>query len=249
MGKSLNTVNQHQAFRVVDSLFRVPSGNILFNFLTPISPILFQDLFVAGTETSSTAVEWAMAEMLKNPRVMAKAQAEVRDIFSRKGNADETVVRELKFLKLVIKETLRLHPPVPLLIPRESRESCAINGYEIPVKTRVIINAWAVARDPEHWNDAESFNPERFLDSSIDYQGTNFEYIPFGAGRRMCPGILFGMANIEIALAQLLYYFDWKLPNGARHEELDMTEGFRTSTKRKQDLYLIPITYRPLPVE
>lgn len=190
-----------------------------------------------------------MAEMLKNPGVMAKAQAEVRDIFSRKRNVDETMIHELKFLKLVIKETLRLHPPIPLLVPRESREKCEINGYDIPVKTRVIINAWAIARDPQQWTDAEIFNPERFQDSSIDYQGTNFEFIPFGAGRRMCPGILFGMASVELALAQLLYHFDWKLPNGAQLEELDMTEDFSASLRRKLNLHLIPITYRPLPVE
>lgn len=191
-----------------------------------------------------------MAELLKNPQVMAKAQAEVRDVFSGKGNADETMIHELKFLKLVIKETLRLHAPVPLLIPRESRERCQINGYEIPVKTRVIINAWAIARDPENWNHPETFNPDRFLDSSIDYQGTNFEYIPFGAGRRICPGVLFGMANVELAIAQLLYHFDWKLPNGTQHQELDMTEDFCASLKRKQNLHVIPINYRPpLPVE
>lgn len=258
-----NIINEHKARSeaseiseaevdedLVDVLLKVQKqGDLEFPLTTDNIKAILLDLFIAGSETSSTAVEWAMAEMLKNPGVMAKAQAEVRDIFNRKGNADETMIHELKFLKLVIKETLRLHPPVPLLIPRESRESCAINGYEIPVKTRVIINAWAVARDPEHWNDAERFNPERFLDSSIDYQGTNFEYIPFGAGRRMCPGILFGMANVEIALAQLLYYFDWKLPNGTQHEELDMTEDFRTSLRRKLNLHLIPITYRPLPVE
>ena len=190
-----------------------------------------------------------MAEMLKNPKVMAKAQAEVRGIFSGKGNADETMIHELKFLKLVIKETLRLHPPVPLLIPRESRDRCEIYGYEIPVKTRVIINAWAIARDPENWTDPERFIPERFLDGSIDYHGTNFEYIPFGAGRRMCPGVLFSMASVELALAQLLYHFDWKLPNGTQHEELDMSEDFCASLRRKQNLHLIPFKYRPLSVE
>ncbi|KAL6215558.1 hypothetical protein ACLB2K_014987 [Fragaria x ananassa] len=115
---------------------------------------------------------------------MQKAQEEVREVFNRRGVADETGIREMKYLNLVIKETLRLHPSNPLLLPRESRERCGIDGYEIPVKTKVIINAWAIGRDPKYWNEPESFTPERFLDSSIDYKGTNFEYISFGAGRR-----------------------------------------------------------------
>ncbi|KAL5802282.1 hypothetical protein ACOSQ4_030587 [Xanthoceras sorbifolium] len=160
---------------------------------------------------------------------MRKAQAKERKVFSRKGKVDETLIHELKFLKSVIKETLRLHPPGPLLLPRESRESCEIDGYEIPAKTRVIVNVWAMGRDPRYWTQAETFYPERFLNSSVDYKGMNFEYIPFGAGRRMCPGISFALSNIELPLAQLLYHFDWKLPNRMRPEDLDMTEVFGVS--------------------
>ena len=185
-----------------------------------------------------------MTEMLKNPRVMKEAQAEVRRVFDAKGNVDETTIHELKYLKAVVKETLRLHPSAPLLLPRESRESCEINGYEIPEKTRVIVNAWAIGRDPRYWSEAETFYPERFLNSSIDFRGTDFEYIPFGAGRRMCPGITFAIPNIELPLAQLLYHFDWKLPNGMRPEGLDMTETFGITVARKKDLVLIPIPYR-----
>nr|WET52753.1 cytochrome P450 71D719 [Callicarpa americana] len=204
------------------------------------------DMFLAGGETSATLVDWAMSEMVKNPTTLKRAQEEVRQVFDGKGYVDEAEFHELIYLKSVIKETLRLHPPLPLLVPRLSSERCEINGYEIPAKTRVIINAWALGRDPKHWNDADKFVPERFMDSSIDYKGNNLEYIPFGAGRRMCPGMSFGLANVEFTLAMLLYHFDWEMPNGIKNEELDMTEAFGMSVKRKHDLLLIPTVMRPL---
>jgi cytochrome P450 len=201
-------------------------------------------MFTAGGETSSGAVLWGMSEMVKNPKVMEEAQSEVRRVFDKKGFVDETEFHQLVYLKSVIKETLRLHPSLPLLLPRESRERCQINGYEIPAKTRILVNAWAIGRDPRYWIEAESFKPERFANSLIDFNGTNFEYIPFGAGRRMCPGLAFGIPNVELPLAQLLYHFDWKLPNGMKNEELDMAESFGISVGRKHDLCLIPITRR-----
>ncbi|KAK2999715.1 hypothetical protein RJ639_023813 [Escallonia herrerae] len=181
----------------------------------------------------------------KNPSVMRKVQNEVRRVCGNKGDIDETDLHELKYLHLVIKETLRLHPPAPLLLPRECSERCEINGYEIPVKTKVIVNAWAIGRDPKCWADAESFKPERFFDSSIDYKGTSFEYIPFGSGRRICPGTSFGLAIVELSLAKLLYHFDWRLPSGIKHEELDMTEAFAATVRRKEDLYVNPVAYQP----
>ncbi|KAJ9691393.1 hypothetical protein PVL29_013545 [Vitis rotundifolia] len=203
------------------------------------------DIFGGAGESTSTSVEWAMLEMLKAPIVMEKAQAEVRSVFDGKGHVDETAIDELKFLKAVVNETLRLHPPFPLLVPRECREMCEINGYEISEKTRIIVNAWAIGRDSGYWVEAERFYPERFLDSSIDYKGADFAYISFGAGRRICPGILFAMPNIELPLAYLLYHFDWKLPNGMKAEDLDTTEAFGIGVRRKQDLHLIPIPYNP----
>ncbi|XP_052489431.1 cytochrome P450 71D10-like [Gossypium raimondii] len=141
---------------------------------------------------------------------------------------------------------MRLHPPFPLLVPRESRENCEINGYQVPTKTRVIINAWAMGRDPKYWSEVETFYPERFLNSSCDFKGTNLEYIPFGAGRRMCPGISFALPNIELPLAKLLYHFDWELPSGLPHENLDMSETFGMTARRKDDLILIPTTHSHL---
>ncbi|RDY12970.1 Premnaspirodiene oxygenase, partial [Mucuna pruriens] len=204
------------------------------------------DMFVAGTDTSSAVIEWAISEMLKNPRVMTKAQEEVRKVFGSKGYTNETSLEELKFLKAVIKETLRLHPPFPLLLPRECRETCEIKGYTIPARNKVIVNAWAIARDPECWSEAEKFYPERFMDCPIDYRGSNIEFIPFGAGRRICPGILFGISGIELCLAHLLYHYNWELPNGTK-ENLEMSEALGSSSRRKTDLILVPISHNPLP--
>ncbi|KAJ7946419.1 Cytochrome P450 [Quillaja saponaria] len=180
-----------------------------------------------------------MSEMMKSPRVMKKAQAEIRQTFKGKKDIQETDLEELHYLNSVIKETLRLHPPAPLLLPRENiSEACKIDGYEVPVKTKVIVNAWAIVRDPKYWHDAESFIPERFSDNTSDFKVTNFEFIPFGAGRRMCPGISFGLANIELPLASLLYYFNWELPNKMKPEDLDMIEAFGVTVGRKNKLYL-----------
>jgi cytochrome P450 len=145
-------------------------------------------VFGAGTDTSSTTIEWAMSELMKNPRVRKKAQSEIRETFKEKKRIYESDLDKLSYFKSVIKETMRLHPPAPLLLPRECREACNIGGYEIPLKTKVIVNAWALGRDPKYWYDADKFIPERFDDTSFDFNKTNnsFEYTPFGAGRRMC---------------------------------------------------------------
>jgi cytochrome P450 len=197
-------------------------------------------VFVAGTDTSSTTIEWAMSEMMKNPRVREKAQAELRQTFRGKKQICEIDLEKLTYLKLVIKETLRLHPPSPLLIPRECTELTKIDGYDIPKKTTVLINAWTIGRDPQYWNDAEKFIPERFDGSFIDFKGNNFEYIPFGAGRRMCPGMTFGLASVMFSLAILLYHFNWELPNQMKPEDLDMIEVFGLTVGRKNGLCLIP---------
>lgn len=186
-----------------------------------------------------------MSEMMKNSAIMKKAQSEVREVFGRLGMFDETALSEMKYLKAVIKETLRLHPPAVLLVPRESSEKCQINGFEIPDKTRVIINTWAIGRDPKYWNDPDSFIPERFLESyaHIDYKGNDFQFIPFGGGRRICPGISFGVATVELLLAMLLYYFDWKHFGEVSSKEMDMSEEFGISVRRKEDMLVIPMAY------
>ncbi|KAL5802262.1 hypothetical protein ACOSQ3_030723 [Xanthoceras sorbifolium] len=234
---------------LIDVLLKVQEeGDAGFRLTTDNVKAVIWNIFGAGTETSSTTIDWAMSELMKNPKIMKKAQVEVREVFDRIGKVDETGINEMKFLKAVIKETLRLHPPIVLLVPRECRERCEINGFEIPVKTKVIVNAWAIGRDPKYWSEPKKFIPDRFLDSHIDYKGNNFEYIPFGAGRRICPGISFGIANVELPLAMLLYNFDWKRPDGIKLEDMDMTEEFGISVRRKNDLWMIPISYHHSPI-
>lgn len=205
-------------------------------------------MFLAGSETSAAVVEWAMSEMVKNPRTLKKAQEEVRKVFDDTGYMDEERFGELKYVGLVIKETLRLHAPLPFLVPRVNTQRCTLNGYEVPVNTRLIVHVWALGRDPKYWADAEKFIPERFEDALIDYKGNDLEYLPFGSGRRLCPGMGFGAANLDFALATLLYHFDWKLPHGLRNEDLDMTEAFAITVRKKHDLVLIPTLKRPIKI-
>ncbi|CAK8565717.1 unnamed protein product [Lathyrus sativus] len=229
---------------LVDVLLKLQKHGDLEHPLTDtVIKATILDIFSAGSDTTFTTLEWAMSELIKNSNTMKKAQAEIRKVYNKKGYVDEKSLHKLEYLKSVIKETLRLHAPVSLLLPRQCSEKCEINGYEIPAKSKVIVNAWSVSRDSKYWNEPMKFSPERFIDSEVDYKGVDFQFIPFGAGRRMCPGITFGIANLEISLASLLFYFDWKIPNGAKADELDMNESFGLNVRRKHDLWLVPTTY------
>jgi len=225
-------------------------GDTTFPIGTTNIKAIIVDLFTAGTETTSSTAEWVMSELMRNPEVMEKAQGEVRRMIDNKIPQDhENQMGGLRYMKMVIKETMRLHPVVPLLLPRVCGETCDVGGFEVTKGTRIIVNSWALARSPEIWHDAEKFRPERFEDSPIGYdKGTQFEYLPFGGGRRMCPGDVFALAVLELILVRLLYYFDWSLPDGIRPEELDMDATVRATSKRSNQLHLV-VSPHNIPME
>lgn len=203
-------------------------------------------MFVAGTDTTSATLEWTMTELARHPSVLKKVQQEVRKIANPEGEVDESHLQQLHYVKSIIKETMRLHPPVPLLVPRESLEECTLDVHKIPKKTRVLINVYAIGRDPESWENPFDYRPERFDDSKIDFRGNDFRFLPFGGGRRGCPGYPFGLATLEIALARLLYHFDWALPSGIRADDVDLTEIFGLATRKKTPLLLVPTAHKNL---
>nr|QWK52230.1 cytochrome P450 71B4-2 [Isatis tinctoria] len=200
-----------------------------------------QNIYLAGVDTSAITMIWAMAELVRNPRVMKKVQDEIRTCIGikQKERIEEEDVDKLQYLKLVVKETLRLHPAAPLLLAREAMSQIKIQGYGIPPKTILVVNAWSIGRDPKHWEDPEEFIPERFIDCPVDYKGQSFEMLPFGSGRRICPGMASGIATVELGLLNLLYYFDWKLPEGKK--VMDMEEAGIVTVGKKVPLELLPI--------
>ncbi|XWS47870.1 hypothetical protein CRYUN_Cryun13aG0022700 [Craigia yunnanensis] len=201
------------------------------------------DMFVGGTDTTTTTMEWMMSELLKHPNVMKKVQEEVRNVVGKKPKVDVDDVNKMEYLKCVIKETLRLHPPSPLLVPRETSASVKFGGYDIPSNITVIINVWAIQRDPNWWEKPEEFIPERFENSPVDFKGQDFQFIPFGFGRRGCPGMPFAVASVEYVIANLLYWFDWKLPAGEIAENLDMTELNGLTVGKKVPLHVLPVSH------
>lgn len=179
-----------------------------------------------------------MTELLRHPTVLKNLQNEVREIMGEKQGITENDLAKMHYLKAVVKETLRLHPPITFLA-REARENVQVMGYEIAAGTMIITNTYAIGRDPVSWEEPEKFLPERFLSSSVDFRGLDFELIPFGAGRRGCPGIGFAMAGVELVLANLAHKFEWELPKGMKCEELDMTEQPGVTTHRKNPLFAV----------
>ncbi|RYQ88490.1 hypothetical protein Ahy_B09g095653 isoform E [Arachis hypogaea] len=206
-----------------------------------------KDMFVAGTDTTSATIEWAMTRLVQNPEIMKKIQEEVRRVVrcNNSSKVEENHINQMQYFKCVVKETLRLHPPCTVLPPRETMAHVKLNGFDIPAKTMVLTNAWAIQRDPKLWERPEEFMPERFEKSEIDFNGDQwFEFLPFGYGRRGCPGVFFGVAIVEYVLASLLYWFDWKLPeNVSSGHDIDMSEEYGLVVSKKVPLHLKPIAH------
>lgn len=202
-------------------------------------------MFAAGTDTTFITLDWVMTELIINPKVMEKAQAEVREVVGERRVVSENDLPNLHYMKAIIKEIFRLHPPVPVLLPRESMEDVTIDGYDIPAKSRLFVNVWAIGRSNELWENPEKFEPERFMDSTIDFKGQDFELVPFGAGRRSCPAIAFGTASVELALAQLLHSFDWELPPGIETKDLDLSEVFGITMPKIAEMVVVAKPHFP----
>uniref|UniRef100_A0A7C9AQ63 Costunolide synthase n=1 Tax=Opuntia streptacantha TaxID=393608 RepID=A0A7C9AQ63_OPUST len=180
-----------------------------------------------------------MTELMKNPNIMRKVQDELRTLIQGKTFIDENDLPKFIYLKAIVKETFRFHTVAPLLIPHEVSQKCSLDGYDIPPHSLVFVNAWAVGRDPKYWKNPEVFMPERFIESSVGFKGQNFEFIPFGAGKRACPGMFLGLSTVELTLANLLYSFDWELPDGMKKEDIDTDVIPGLTMHKKNPLCLI----------
>ncbi|WJX43028.1 unspecific monooxygenase [Trifolium repens] len=201
---------------------------------------LFLDLFVAGTDTTSATVEWAMAELLQNPKKLKKARKELQQVINKDEDPKDLDINKLPYLQAVVKETLRLHPSAPILV-HKSISDVDLCGFKVPKDTQVLVNVWSMGRDSSIWTDPNVFLPERFLECGEVFRGEDFGFIPFGAGRRMCPGVPFAHRVVHTMLATLLYHFDWKLPNGEKIEDMDMTEKFGITLHKVKPLMVIPV--------
>ncbi|EXC33897.1 Cytochrome P450 76A2 [Morus notabilis] len=209
-----------------------------------INVIVFE-MFTAGTDTTTSTLEWAMAELLHNPKTLNKVQSELRRTVGPNKKLDESDIENLPYLKAVIKETLRLHPPLPFLVPHMAMDSCKMLGYYIPKETQILVNVWAIGRDPKTWENPLEFKPERFLGPNmVDFKGHNFEFIPFGSGRRMCPAVPLASRVLPLALGSLLLSFDWVLAEGLMPDDMDMTERMGITLRKAVPLKVLPIPFK-----
>ncbi|KAI3495015.1 hypothetical protein L1887_37119 [Cichorium endivia] len=203
---------------------------------------LLLDLFLAGTDTISSTLEWAMAELIRKPEKMELARLKIVKFMQNENRSiQEKDISKLPYLQAIIKETLRLHPAGPFVIPHQAIDNVEVQGFIVPKNAQILCNLWAMGRDPNVWSDPETFNPERFMDVELDYRGQDFQYIPFGAGRRICPGLNIAHRMLHITLGSLIQKFDWKLEGNIRAQDLDMEEKYGITLQREEPLLVNPI--------
>ncbi|XP_051149572.1 cytochrome P450 93A3-like [Andrographis paniculata] len=192
------------------------------------------DLFAAGSDTSALTIEWALAELINHPHILQKAVEEIESVVGGDRLVEESDIPNLPYLQAIVKETLRLHPTGPMIV-RESSKECSVGGYKIPARTRLFVNIWAIGRDSRHWENALEFRPERFVENEIDVRGQYFHMLPFGSGRRGCPGTSLALQVVQAALAALIQCFEWKI------ESVDMEEGPGLTLPRAHPLVCVPV--------
>lgn len=181
-----------------------------------------------------------MAELLRHPDKLAKLRQELGEVVGKNTPVQESHLPSLPYLHACMKETLRLHPPVTFLLPHRATETCQIMGYTVPKGCQLMVNTYAIGRDPKTWHDPLEFCPERFIGSEVDYQGNDFEYIPFGAGRRICPGMTLATRVVRLIMASLVHTFEWRLPAGMQLEDLDMHDKFGLALLKDVPLVVVP---------
>ncbi|KAK8602266.1 hypothetical protein V6N12_052080 [Hibiscus sabdariffa] len=238
--ESRKSKNSTASNDVLDTLIDITENGIEELNRTQIIYLLLI-LFVAGTDTTTNTIEWTMTELLRNPQVLLKAKKEMEQAIGKGNPIEESDINRLPYLQAIIKETFRTHPPGPLLIPRRAGSDADLCGFKVPEGSQVLVNTWAIGRDPSIWEKPDSFTPERFLGSKIDVKGTDFRLIPFGAGRRICPGLPLGDRMLHLMLGSLINCFDWKLVDGISPDEIDMEEIFGLTLKKAIPLRAIPI--------
>ncbi|XP_075484883.1 putative (S)-N-methylcoclaurine 3'-hydroxylase isozyme 2 [Primulina tabacum] len=208
------------------------------SFLDDEIGILLTELLIAGTDSTIITIIWLVVELLKNQEILSRVRDEIATTIER-NSIIESRLSECQYFQACMKETLRLHIPGPFLLPHRAIRDCNVNSYDIPKDSMILVNAWAIQVDSNNWEDASVFKPERFLESKIDFKGSHFEFIPFSAGQRMCPGFNMGFRNIQLIVACLVHHFDWSLPDCGDPKSLDTGERFGTTLKRDQTLHLI----------
>lgn len=211
------------------------------NFRLFLLDVSYQDLFVAGIDTTSTTMEWAMAELLHNPSKLARLRKELEQIHGKFGQIEESDASKLPYLRAVVKEILRLHPSVPFLVPHKSKDDGELGGFMVPKNAQILVNVWSIGRNSSIWDNPNSFEPERFLESEIDFKGRDFELVPFGAGRRICPGLPLASRSIHYIMASLLHHFNFKLADDLKPDDMDMSHKFGVTLHKAQPLRVVPI--------
>ncbi|KAM3361219.1 hypothetical protein P3S68_016073 [Capsicum galapagoense] len=207
---------------------------------------LMHDLIAGATDTSAATIEWAFQELLRRPNTIEKAQEELDRTIGKERWVEEEEFSQLPYIDAIIKETFRLHPLCALLPPHYSIEDCNIAGYDIPKGTTAYVNAWSLGRNPKYWDRPEEFIPERFIENNIDMKGQNFSLLPFGFGRRRCPGYSLGIKVVRTTMANLLHGFNWKLAGDMNPKNISMEEIYGLTTHPQKPISMIMEPRLPL---
>ncbi|KAI3819971.1 hypothetical protein L1987_13826 [Smallanthus sonchifolius] len=206
------------------------------------------NIFVAGTDNLALIAEWALSELINHPNIMRKAIEEIDNVVGKNRLLQESDIQNLPYLQAIIKETLRLHPPVPM-IPRKATEDRTVAGYHIQANTDIFINVWALGRDPDYWENPLAFRPERFQEKHMDVRGQHFELLPFGSGRRMCPGTSLGLQMIHATFGAMIQCFEWKAGKDGNLTIVDMVEKPGFNLPRANPLVCVPMArLNPIPL-